>query len=80
MQMKTAANRKPADVTARELCGTVAEIKWGPDPETGALIATLRDGHAIKGVSGNQSLTEGMTKELGRNLALLLRGRWSQLL
>lgn len=64
----TTPNRKPPDPNVREFCGTISEIKWS-DPETGAVIATLRSGHSIKGSTGGQG-------ELEPGMAYRFLGRW----
>lgn len=58
--------RGPSNPASREHVGTISAIKWS-DPDSGAIIAVLSDGHTVKGRSGAESIERGQEyRFLGR--------------
>lgn len=56
----------PPNPAAREHVGIIQAIKWS-DPDSGAIIAALTDGHTVKGRSGAESIERGQQyRFLGR--------------
>lgn len=58
--------RGPRNPASREHVGTISVVKWS-DPDSGAIIAVLSDGHTVKGRSGAESIERGQEyRFLGR--------------